>query len=103
MTGQDWQWFFDTYLYQAALPKLVVNRNATQLTLKWVAPTGKPFPLPIEVAVDDVVRKVPMTGGLATITVPAGAHIVVDPMSRVLKQDDAVDAYQAWKKDQANK
>ena len=52
---------------------------------------------------DDVVRKVPMTGGLATITVPAGAHIVVDPMSRVLKQDDAVDAYQAWKKDQAKK
>ncbi|WP_426255903.1 M1 family metallopeptidase [Sphingomonas sp. DC2300-3] len=103
VTGQDWQWFFDTYLYQAALPKLVVNRNATQLTLKWVAPTGKPFPLPVEVAVDDVVRKVPMTGGLATITVPAGAHIVVDPMSRVLKQDDAVDAYQAWKKEQAKK
>jgi aminopeptidase N len=97
VTGQDYQWFFDVYLYQAALPKLVVNRNTTQLTLKWVAPAGKPFPLPVEVAVDDVVQKVPMTAGLATITIPDGAHVVVDPMARLLKQDDAVDAFQAWK------
>jgi len=101
VTGQDWQWFFDVYLYQAALPKLVVARNATQLTLKWVAPNGKPFPLPVEVAVDDVVQKVAMTGGVATITVPEGAHVVVDPMARVLKQDDAIDAVQAWKAAQA--
>ena len=97
VTGQDWQWFFDVYLYQVALPRLTVNRNATQLTLKWVAPNGKPFPLPVEVAVDDVVQKVPMAGGLATITVAEGAHVVVDPMARLLKQDDAVDAYQTWK------
>jgi len=100
VTGQDWQWFFDVYLYQAALPRLAVNRNATQLTLKWVVPGGKPFPLPVEVAVDDAVQKVAMTGGVATITVPEGAHIVVDPMARLLKQDDAIDAFQAWKAEQ---
>ena len=97
VTGQDWQWFFDVYLYQAALPKLAVTRNATQLTLKWTTPTNKPFPLPVEVSVDNVVQTVPMTGGVGTITVPEGAHVVVDPMARVLKQDDAIDAYQAWK------
>ena len=91
---------FRSYLYQAALPRLVVNRNATQLTLKWVAPNARPFPLPVEVAVDDTVQTVPMTGGLATITVPAGAHVVVDPMARLLKQDDAIDAFQAWKAEQ---
>ncbi len=101
VTGQNWQWFFDVYLYQAALPKLVTNRNATQLTLKWQTPLNKPFPLPVEVQIDDRVEKVPMTGGVATITVPAGAHVVVDPMSRLLKQDDAVDAFQAWKAAQA--
>jgi hypothetical protein len=41
-----------------------------------------------------------MAGGVATITVAEGAHIVVDPMARLLKQDDAVDAYQAWKAEQ---
>ncbi|AXJ94312.1 MULTISPECIES: M1 family metallopeptidase [unclassified Sphingomonas] len=100
-TGQDWQWFFDVYLYQATLPKLVANRNASQLTLKWQTPLNKPFPLPVEVQIDDRVQKVPMTGGLATITVPEGAHVVIDPMSRLLKQDDAVDAYQAWRAAQA--
>lgn len=100
VTGQNWQWFFDVYLYQAGLPKLTVSRNATQLQLKWVAPNGKPFPLPVEVSIDNVVQKVPMTGGLATITVPQGAHVVVDPMARVLKQDDAVDAFQSWKSGQ---
>jgi aminopeptidase N len=100
VTGQDWQWFFDVYLYQAALPKLTVNRNATQLTLKWTSPNARPFPLPVEVSVNDVVQKVAMTGGLATITIPEGAHVVVDPMARVLKQDDAVDAFQQWKAEQ---
>ncbi|MCE3519787.1 hypothetical protein LXJ58_34095, partial [Escherichia coli] len=100
-TGQDWQWFFDVYLYQATLPKLVANRNASQLTLKWQTPLNKPFPLPVEVQIDDRVQKVPMTGGLATITVPEGAHVVIDPLSRLLKLDDAVDAYQAWRAAQA--
>ena len=100
-SGRDLQWFFDVYLYQAALPHLAQTRAGNQLTLAWKAPGGKPFPLPIEVAVDGIVQTVPMTGGIATITVSPDAHVVVDPMSRVLKQDDDVDAYRAWRAAQA--
>lgn len=96
VSGTDYQWFFDVYLYQAALPKLVERREGNTLSLAWQAPGGKPFPLPIEVSVDGVVTRLAMTGGRDVLTVPDGAHVVIDPMSRVLRQSDQIDAFQTW-------
>ena len=100
VTGRDYGWFFDTYIYQAALPKLIQSRSGARLTLRWQAPGGRPFPLPVEVSVDGVVSKVDMTGNTGSLAVPAGAHVVVDPMSRILMQSDQVDAYQAYRLEQ---
>ncbi|MCW3848433.1 M1 family metallopeptidase [Sphingomonas sp. LB-2] len=94
VTGKDYGWFFDVYLYQAALPELVEQRDGGTLTLSWKAPNGKPFPLPVEVLVGDEVRLVPMTGGTAKLDVGAGTHVVVDPASRILKRSVAIEAYQ---------
>jgi aminopeptidase N len=94
VTGKDYSWFFDVYLRQAALPELIDTREGSRLTLRWKAPGGKPFPLPVEVSIDGSVQRVPMTGGTATIDVPAGAHVVIDPASRVLKRSEAIEAYQ---------
>jgi len=96
VTGKDWQWFFDVYIYAAPLPKLVQTRTGDRLTLRWDA-AGKPFPLPVEVQVGDKVETVPMTANTGTLTIPEGAHVTIDPMSRILKQDDAVDAFQTWR------
>ncbi|MBO9712552.1 M1 family metallopeptidase [Sphingomonas sp.] len=96
VSGQDLGWFFDVYLREAALPKLVVTRTGDQLKLRWSTPHDKPFPLPVEVQVGDSVRTVAMPGGTATLTAPTDVHIVVDPASRILKQSDVVDAYQRW-------
>jgi hypothetical protein len=52
--------------------------------------------MPIEVEVGDTITKLPMTGGTGSVTVPAHAHVVVDPYDRVLKDEPAIDAYQAW-------
>ncbi|MES2444476.1 MAG: M1 family metallopeptidase [Pseudomonadota bacterium] len=94
VTGKDYGWFFDVYLREAALPELIETKEGGKLTLRWKAPKGKPFPLPVEVSVDGAVRLVPMTGGSATIEIPAGAHVVVDPASRLLKRNTAIDAFQ---------
>jgi aminopeptidase N len=94
VTGKDMNWFFDVYLREAVLPELLETRDGGKLTLRWKVPHNKPFPLPVEVSVDGAVQLVPMTGGTATIDVPAGAHVVVDPASRVLKRSQAVEAYQ---------
>jgi len=94
VTGKDYSWFFDVYLKQAALPELIERRDGGTLTLTWKAPNGKPFPLPVEVLVGDRLQLVPMTGGTAKIDVGAGAHVVVDPSSRLLKRSTAIEAYQ---------
>ena len=97
VTGKDYDWFFDVYLRQAALPELTQTRTGSTLTLAWVAPGGGPFPMPVEVRIGDRLRRLPMTGGRATLTVPATAHVVVDPNARVLKRSIAVEEYRAWR------
>jgi len=101
VTGKDYGWFFDVYLRQAALPELFERREGGTLTLAWKAPAGLPFPMPVEVQIDGKVVRLAMTGGTDSIAVAPGAHIVIDPDSRILKRSRAIEAYQAWKAAQA--
>lgn len=94
--GRPLGWFFDVYLRQAALPELVETRAGDSLTLTWRSPGNRSFPLPVEVAVNGVVQRLEMAGSTETIAVPAGAHLVVDPMARVLRRSAAIEAAQAW-------
>jgi aminopeptidase N len=93
--GQPLDWFFDVYLRQAALPRLIEQRSADGLRLSWKAPGGKPFPMPVEVSVDGVIERVAMTGGIGFLKASAGAHLIVDPNARILRQSDAIDRVQA--------
>ena len=96
VTGKDYGWFFDVYLREAALPDLVTTRTGGTLALAWKAPGDKPFPMPIEVSIDGRTQRVEMPGGHTTLSVPATAHVVIDPWARVLRRSEAVEAYQAW-------
>lgn len=93
--GRDLSWFYDIYLRSAALPELIETRAGDRLTLEWRTPRDAPFPLPVEVQIDGVVQRLAMEGGRATIAVPAGAHVVIDPMARVLRRSQAIEAMQA--------
>jgi aminopeptidase N len=101
VTGKDLKWFFDVYLYQAALPKLETARDGERLTLRWVTARGEVFPMPLEVQVGGTVHTLPMSGGTGELTVPAGSLLIIDPHSKVLRDMPHVDAFQAWKKAQA--
>ncbi|ATY30784.1 M1 family metallopeptidase [Sphingomonas psychrotolerans] len=94
VTGKDMTWFFDVYLREAALPELLQTREGGRLTLRWKTPRDKPFPLPVEVQIDGKVETLAMTGGTGSIAVPADAHVVIDPASRILKRSEAVEAAQ---------
>ncbi|WP_174291436.1 M1 family metallopeptidase [Sphingomonas bacterium] len=96
VTGRDYGWFFDVYLRQAALPDLIQTRTAGGLQLRWQAPGGKPFPLPVEVSVNGRIVRVAMTGGRGFVAAPAAARVLVDPMARVLRRSVAVEELQAW-------
>lgn len=94
-SGRDFDWFFDVYLHRAALPDLIATREGNRLTLRWKVPGGLPFPMPVEVEVDGAVRTVAMTGGSASITVAPDAHVVLDPMARILRRSENMERLQA--------
>lgn len=94
-SGQDLAWFFNGYLYQAALPRLVETREGDRLTLHWVTGDGAPFPMPVEVRFNGETRRIAMTGGQGSIAVPEGVHVLIDPMNKVLRQQPHIEAWRA--------
>lgn len=98
VTGKDYQWFFDAYFYQAQLPELVRTREGDDLVLSWKTPSGKAFPMPVEVKVGDKVVTAPMADGAGRIKVGAAVPVIVDPASKILRRQPYLEEYQAWKK-----
>ena len=96
VTGRKLDWFFDVYLRDAALPKLVTEHHGDTLALHWVTEHGKPFPMPVEVQVGEQVHVLPMADGRGQLQVPAGSLLIVDPRSKLLRDQPYVEAFQQW-------
>ncbi|MDQ7994961.1 MAG: M1 family metallopeptidase [Luteibacter sp.] len=96
VTGKDMQWFFNVYLYQAALPEIVATREGQQLHLAWSVPGKGPFPMPVDVRVGDRIVSLPMTDGRGDVTLPEGASYTVDPDSKLLRRDTGIEAYRDY-------
>ncbi|MDQ7039854.1 MAG: M1 family metallopeptidase [Rhodothermus sp.] len=89
ITGQELAWFFEVYVRRAALPRLIVNREPDRLVLRWEAPDNLPFPMPVEVQLGEVRRRLPMPDGEAIV--PLGeleAEPIVDPDHWILRAVD---------------
>ena len=99
VTGRDYDWFFDAYLYQAALPVLSRARDGDRLTLAWTTGDGGTFPMPVEIEVNGRVQTVLMPEGRAMITVPETALILIDPDNKLLRQLDVIDALHAYERE----
>jgi aminopeptidase N len=98
VTGRDYGWFFDVYLYEAALPELLESREGDDLALRWKTPKDKPFPMPVEVKVGDKIVTLAMTDGSGRVRVGSISPVIVDPASKILRRQPYVEAYQVWKK-----
>ncbi|WP_271079100.1 M1 family metallopeptidase [Aurantiacibacter sp. MUD61] len=91
MSGENLEWFFDAYFYQAELPRLASTRDGDVLTLRWTTPSALDFEMPVEVVVDGFEQRVEMPEGTAQITLPrADAHVLVDPRNQILMHDEAI-------------
>ncbi|MBH0112683.1 M1 family metallopeptidase [Novosphingobium sp. YJ-S2-02] len=101
VTGKDYGWFFDVYLYQAAVPRILVTRTQDKAVLRWDVPGDLPFPMPLDVRVGDRIVTLPMTDGSGEVTADRDTHVLPDPYSKILVQSDAIVAYQQWKAQQA--
>ncbi|HSK72615.1 MAG TPA: M1 family metallopeptidase [Pyrinomonadaceae bacterium] len=84
-SGKQLDWFFELYLRQPKLPKLISETNGNQLTLRWETPNNMPFPMPVEVKIGDQIKRVEMSSGKATIPLPQGASYEIDPNGWLLR------------------
>ncbi len=89
-TGKDLSWFFDVYLYQPKLPKLVETRTEDTVTFSWNSPQNLPFPMPLEVSVNGEVQVLDITSP-NTITVTPFDVVIADPNSKVLRYEARYD------------
>ncbi|MDI1253113.1 M1 family metallopeptidase [Thermomonas sp.] len=94
VTGRDWNWFFDVYLRQSAMPKLLAQRDGKVLRVHWEAPGDKPFPLPVQVRVGDRVVDLAMVGGHGETAIAADESWTLDPHSRVLRDAPEIQVMQ---------
>jgi len=102
VTGRPMDWFFDAYVRQAPLPRLVEERQGSRLTVRWETPSALPFAMPVEVRVGDRLLVVPMADGTGTLDLgSADAHYVIDPAAKILRHDPAIAAWQAQEKEAA--
>ncbi len=86
-SGMKLDWFFDVYLRQPALPRLVKETKGNSLVLRWDAPGGLKFPMPVEVQTGGQTRRVEMNQeGDVAVPFEAGQTPVVDPKKRILMQ-----------------
>ncbi|MDB5455144.1 MAG: peptidase [Caulobacter sp.] len=95
--GQDLTWFFDVYLYEAAVPELIETRQGDGLRLTWKTPNNKPFPMPVEVRVGDKIVTVAMSDNSGQVRVGDAIPVIVDPAAKILRRQPYIEAYQAWK------
>jgi aminopeptidase N len=84
-SGMDLDWFFEVYLRQPKLPRLIVDESArTYATLRWEVPNNLPFPMPIDLKWGDRTQRFEMKDGKATVGLNAGMGII-DPNGWVLR------------------
>jgi aminopeptidase N len=87
-SGMELDWFFESYLRQPALPRLLVEPAQDGWTVRWQGPDGQPFPMPVEVEIDGQRRRLAMTNGQAQLPATGAARPVVDPSGWILRVAD---------------
>ena len=80
----DLDWFFELYLRQPKLPKLVSEVTGNSFNLRWETPNNMPFPMPIDVEINGKTQRVAMKDGKATVNF-TGTAPTIDPKGWVLK------------------
>jgi aminopeptidase N len=87
VSGKKLDWFFEVYLRQPKLPRLISEINGNTLSLRWDTAGNLPFPMPVDVQIAGKIQRVEVGSSGATVALVAGAAPVIDPDARILKAD----------------
>ena len=91
VSGRNLGWFFNLYLNQPKLPKLVSEIRGDKLLLRWETPKGYPFPMPLEIEVNGQIERIEMPDGQAELSAARYAKARLDPQMWILKESRLID------------
>lgn len=84
VSGKDLDWFFDVYLRQAVLPRLIEERDGASVVARWDVPAGLPFMMPLQFSRgDEVVLLVPDRNGVVEMS---GSEWEIDARHWILRK-----------------
>ena len=83
----DLDWFFEVYLRQPVLPKLVKQTMNGSTDLRWETPNNLPFPMPIDVSFNGKIQRIEMKDGKAFFPAQSDIKVEIDPKGWVLKTE----------------
>lgn len=78
-SGKALGWFFDVYLRQAQLPKLVTKVEGQQISLHWETPQNLPFSFPVEIKINGKIQRLDLGKETITLSFNPGDKPEVDP------------------------
>jgi len=84
-SGMKLGWFFEVYLRQSNLPRLVVENTGNKVSLRWEAPANLTFPMPVDVQVGGKTKRYEMKAGKTSVPIKQGQSVTVDPENWILK------------------
>ncbi len=87
VSGRKLDWFFEVYLRQPELPRLVAETAGDRLTLRWQVPGDLPFPMPVDVHRGSDVTRLDMTGGRGELESATGTEVEIDPDFWILRAE----------------
>lgn len=84
VSGQDLDWFKNTYFKNAELPELLIIENEKGVLLKWVTKNNIDFPMPLEIKTKDGISKIYFKNGLVQLNFRLKDIIEIDPNKWIL-------------------
>jgi aminopeptidase N len=81
------EWFFEVYLRQPKLPKLISETKDNQIVLRWETPNNLPFPMPVEIEIGGKKQRIEMKNGAATVNFEGQNKPALDPQNWILKSN----------------
>ena len=86
VSGKKLDWFWEVYLRNTKLPKLIVTRDQNVAELKWETEKDIPFFLPVPIMIADQISSIDMSKGKNSIVIPDGYQLVIDPEESILME-----------------